>query len=91
MGGVEVACVGTSIAGSHNATRRLPVGRYRGLCGNNFSDGTLATSTVRFWWFRKVLIFRLLQRLKNRGVEVVEKFFAYFHGVFCNGLIFRML
>ena len=64
---------------------------YRDLCGNIFSDGTLATSTVRFWWFRKVLIFRLLQRLKNRGVEVVEKFFAYFHGVFCNRLIFRML
>ena len=93
-------------AGSHNAARRLPAGRsgglcsmallasagcFRDLCGNNFSDGTLATSTVRFWWFRKVLIFRLLQRLKNRGVEVVEKFFAYFHGAFCNGLIFRML
>ena len=68
-----------------------PAGCYRDLCGNNFSDGTLATSTVRFWWFRKVLIFRLLQRLKNRGVEVVEKFFAYFHGAFCNGLIFRIL
>ena len=73
-------------ANSHNAARWLPAGRcgrlcamavlapagcHRDLCGNNFSDGTLATSTVRFWWFRKVLIFRLLQRLKNRGVEVV--------------------
>jgi hypothetical protein len=33
------------------------------------------------------LIISVLQRRKKQGVEVAEKFLAYFHGAFSNSLI----
>ena len=55
------------------------------------SSSGLTTSTPPKTRLCNNLIISVLQRRKKQGVEVVEKFFAYFHGAFCNGLIFRML
>ena len=55
------------------------------------SSSGLTTSTPPKIRLCNHLIISMLQWPKNRGVEVVENFFAYFHGAFCNGLIFRML
>ena len=37
------------------------------------------------------LIISVLQRRKKQGVEVAEKFLAYFHGAFSNSLISNQL
>ena len=37
------------------------------------------------------LIISMLQRWKNRGVEVARKFCHYFHGAFSNSLISNQL
>ena len=56
-----------------------------------FQDFPRATSTPPKMRLCNHLTISVLQWRKNRGVEVVEKIFAYFHGAVCNWLIFRML
>ena len=51
------------------------------------SSSGLTTSTPPKIRLCNHLIISMLQRWKNRGVEVARKFCHYFHGAFSNSLI----